>query len=141
MEIVNLNLIPGEAYPVCHASQFDEGRTIRCNLFNGSSVYTLQSGDSISVEVRKSDRCLTVEQLVNTQASYVDILTTKQMTAIAGDNICEIKIENGTKSIGSLNFIMQIEESPLNNGITNKESYASFKEMVEDIVEEILGGN
>ena len=139
MEIVNLNLIPGEAYPVCHASQFDEGRTIRFNLFNGSSVYTLSSGVSVLAEIRKPDRCLYISVLTNTEANYVDLVTTEQMTACPGDSLGEIKIVNENEVLGTLNFIMRVEESPLNNGITNRESYTSFREMVEEIVREIIG--
>lgn len=139
MEIVNINLIPGEAFPVCHASQFDEGRTIRFNLFDGSSAYSIPSGATVKVELHKPDNCYLSEELTNTQTTYVDIVTTKQMTAINGKTLGEIKIENSGVIIGTLNFIMLIEESPLNHGVTSSVAYRKLTDQVIEIVEQILG--
>ena len=116
METFNLNLIPGKNNPVVHASQFDEGRVIRVNLFEGSSVYTLDGTEVISISVRKNDGHIVTEAITNTSDSYVEIVTTEQMTACAGSNLCELKIEKGSDVIGTLNFILEVEVDPLDGG-------------------------
>lgn len=116
MEQFNLNTIPGKVAPVCNASQYDTGRTIRVNLFEGSQVYTLDGTEVLSVSVRKPDGHIVTEGVTNTSAEYVEIVTTEQMTACAGDNLCELKIEKGGDVIGTLNFILRVELDPLAGG-------------------------
>ena len=130
MEIINLNLIPGEALPVCHASQYDDERTIRLNLFDGSSVYTLASSDEVTLSVRKPDGNIVTAEVTNTQASYVDISTTEQMTAVPGKSICELTIN----TIGTLNFILDVEEGPQNGSINSESEISNLRTQIEDII-------
>ena len=116
MEQFNLNTIPGKVAPVCNASQYDTGRTIRVNLFEGDQVYTLDGTEVVSVSVRKPDGHVVTESVTNTSAAYVEIITTEQMTACAGDNLCELKIEKGADVLGTLNFILRVELDPLAGG-------------------------
>lgn len=140
MEIVDLNLIPGEAFPVCHTSQFDAGRTIRFKLYDGSNVYTLSGTETLTLKVKKPDTTIVTTNLTNTSDDYVDIITTRQMCACPGKNVCEINIANGSVSIGTLNFYMEVEEDPLNNGVTSQSAIHDLETQVEDIIEELIGG-
>lgn len=117
MEQINLNLIPGRARPVCHVSQNDVGRTIRLNLFEGSTVFSFASGDTAEVHVLKPDgTTVTASLTVTASQSYVDVVTTQEMDAVAGSNLCEIKITRSNSSLGSLNFVMEVEPDPLSAG-------------------------
>lgn len=118
MEQINVNLIPGRALPVCHVSQYDVGRQIRCNLFEGDQVFALATGDTAEVHVRKPDTTVVTEALtvVNAQ-TYLDIVTTQQMDAVAGSNLCEIQIVRSGNTLGTINFIMEVEADPLDGGI------------------------
>jgi hypothetical protein len=116
MEQFNLNTIPGKVAPVCHASQYDVGRIIRVNLFAGDQVYTLDGTEVVSISVRKPDGHVVTEGITNTSAAYVEIVTTEQMTACPGANLCELKIEKGANVLGTLNFILSVEEDPLAGG-------------------------
>ena len=140
MESININLIPGEAFPVCHASQFDKGRQIRLNLYDGYAIYTLSGTETLVLDVKKPDTCIVTVEVTNTSQSHVIITTTEQMCACPGDNICELKITNGTTEIGTLNFIMQVEEDPLNNGVTSQSAIHDLQTQVEDIVHGLVGG-
>ena len=140
MEQINLNLIPGEIFPVCHASQYDVGRQIRINLFDGPSVFTLSGIETLVLDVKKPDTCVVTVEVTNTSSDYVIITTTQQMTACPGQNMCEIKITNGSTVIGTLNFIMEVEEDPLNNGVTSQSAIHDLYNQVEEIVREIGGG-
>lgn len=135
MEIIKLNLIPTGITPSCHCSQYDNGRTIRVDLFNGFTPYVLQSGDTVTLNVRKPDNTIVVTSLTATQGNtYVNIETTEQMCACVGFNLCDLTIENGSKKIGTLNFIMQIERDVLADGIPSQSRIDDLEELVREAV-------
>lgn len=133
MEIINLNLIPGKAWPVCHASQFDTGREIRVNLFEGAAVYALSGDEVVDVIIKKPDGNQVTETLTNTADSYVVIVTTEQMTACEGANLGEVRITKGAQVIGSLNFILECEKSP-DTGIESHSEINNLESQVAAIV-------
>lgn len=134
MEAVNLNIIPGKAWPVCHASQFDIGRTIRFNLFEGTAEVTLDGTETITVNVKKPDGNVVTVAVTNTSSNYVEVVTTEQMTACDGANLAELKIEKGADVIGTLNFILDVEVDPLKNGIESESAIHNLEQQIADAV-------
>lgn len=131
MEQINLNLIPGRTMPVAHASQYDVGRTIRFNLFEGDTIYTLDGTETVNVNVRKTDGNVVTEELtVTASASYVEVVTTEQMTACSGSNLAEIQIIKGDDTIGTLNFILEVEEDPMEGGIQSESEINNLRSQV-----------
>jgi hypothetical protein len=138
MEIIKLNLIPNGVNPTCHCSQYDEGRVIRIELFDGLTPYTLQSGDTVTLNVRKPDNTIVTTTVETTQGNnYVDIVTTEQICACVGYNLCDLTITNGSVVIGTLNFIMAIERDVLADGIPSQ----SVIEDLDELVQEAVGDN
>lgn len=138
MEIIKLNLIPNGVNPTCHCSQYDEGRVIRIELFDGLTPYTLQSGDTVTLNVRKPDNTIVTASVTATQGNkYVDIVTTEQICACVGYNLCDLTITNGSVDIGTLNFIMAIERDVLADGIPSQ----SVIEDLDELVQEAVGDN
>mgnify|MGYP006936043838 CR=1 FL=1 len=108
MEQIRLDLIPGKSAPVCHASQYDVGRTIRLNLVEGGSEYSIPSGTTAEIHIRKPDNNIISAAVTATQGNkYIDIVTAEQWTACAGTNLCEIVLTNGGNVIGTINFILE----------------------------------
>lgn len=138
MQTIKLNLIPQGVNPTCYSSQYDTGRVIRVLLFEGVTPYTLSNSESVSLSVRKPDNTLVTTSVTNTEAEYVDIVTTEQMTAVTGVNICELKISEGSKVIGSLNFNMQVELDPTAHGIPSGSALDNLQEQVDTCVENSL---
>ena len=137
MEQINLNLIPGRTMPVAHASQYDVGRTIRFNLFEGDTIYTLDGTETVNVNVRKTDGNVVTEELtVTASASYVEVVTTEQMTACSGSNLAEIQIIKGDDTIGTLNFILEVEEDPMEGGIQSESEINNLRSQVNAMVSE-----
>ena len=134
MEVINLNFIPSGANPVAHASQFDEGRTTRFNLFDGSAVYTLDGTEIITVSVRKPDGHIVTEAVTNTSSTYVEVVTTEQMTACAGDNLAQIKVEKGGDTIGFLNYILQVQKDPEDGGDPSASFIHDLDQQIADAV-------
>lgn len=121
MEAIKVNLIPNGIPQMCHASQYDEGRQIRLDLFDGFTPYVIQSGDTFTLNVRKPDNHVIIETVTGTEGeTHLVIETTEQMTAVMGKNLCEIRVENDGDNIGSLNFIMQVEKDVIANGIPSE---------------------
>lgn len=135
MEQINLNLIPGRALPVCHASQYDVGRTIRCNLFEGDQVFALATGDTAELHVRKPDDTVVTASLTIVDAqTYLDIVTTQQMDAVAGSNLCEIQLKRSGNTLGTLNFIMEVEADPMDEGIDSQSEIHDLQAQVDAAV-------
>lgn len=137
MEIINLNLIPGLNNPVCHVSQFDVGRTIRLNLFEGGASYTLSGSEVLYLIVRKPDNKTLERLVVNTSSNYVTFNTTEQMCPLPGKNICELKITNSGNAIKSVNFLMIVEEDPLYNGVEEQSEIKNLDSQIEERIKEM----
>lgn len=136
MEVFNLNIIPGAVAPIIHASQYDDGREFRANLFEGPSVYTLTGAETITINVRKPDGNVVTAAVTNTADSYVEFATTEQMTACSGANLCELKFENSPVKIGSLNFILSVEADPLEGGIQSESAIHDLQAQIAAAVAE-----
>ena len=134
MESFNLNIIPGKDRPVCHASQFDIGRQFHVNLFEGFNVFTLDGTETISLSVRKPDGNVVTASVTNTSDSYVEFVTTEQMTACEGSNLCELKFEKGSDVIGTANFILEVEVDPLEGGVQSASEIDNLQTQVAGMV-------
>ena len=141
MEIINLNLIPTGTRPVVHASQYDNGRQFRANLFEGASVYTLTGAETLTFSVRKPDGHIVTEAVTNTSDNYVVIETTTQMCACAGDSFAELKIEEGDDLIGTLNLILAVEQSPEEGGDPSESFIHNLEEQIYDAVADQYDSN
>lgn len=140
MEVFNLDMRPGKASPVIHCSQFDEGRAFRANLFDGAAVYTLDGTETLTIIEKKLDGNEVTIGVTNTGDSYVDFDTTQQMTALAGTQLCELRIEKGAILIGSANFILDCEESP-DTGIASDSAIHNLEEQIADAVADQYDSN
>ena len=120
MEQIKLNLIPSGVMPVCHASQYDDKRQIRLNLFNGSQAFTVDTAHmTFELQVRKPDDTIVTAAVTGVDTkTYIDIELSTQMTAVFGDCLCQLQIKNSNDSstIGTMNFILQVEQDVLANG-------------------------
>lgn len=135
MEIIKLNLIPSGVNPVCHCSQYDEGRVIRIELFDGLTPYTLASGDTVTLNVRKPDNTIITASVTATQGNnYVDITTTEQLCAVVGETLCKLKITNGSTEIGTLIFYMQVKRDVLADG---DPSQSVIRDLPEQVTEQV----
>lgn len=132
MEVFNLNIRPGKTCPVIHCSQFDKGRAFRANLYDGSEVYTLTGAETLSVIEKKSDGNMVTIGVTNTSDSYVEFATTEQMTAVAGSQMCELRIEEGDDLIGSLNFLLACEASP-DTGVESDSAIHNLETQIAEI--------
>ena len=146
MEQINLNIIPDGVMPVCHASQFDKNRTIRFNLNQNGSVYTLAGTETITCKVRKPDDTESTINVANTSSSYVDVTFGFSDTDLSGYAMCELKIVNGAQTIGSRNFLLNVEADAYDGSVFEERSasgeIASFEtNFIDNLTECIVDIN
>jgi len=138
MEQIILNIIPKGIMPACHCSQYDDGRVIRLNLMDGLQGYSL-TDEEIELNVRKPDgHIVTAPVNVVAGKTFVDIVTTEQMCAVEGENICELKISKDGAEIYSLNFRMVVEKSVTEGGDPSESFIHNLRtQIAEGVAEEV----
>ena len=109
MEQIKIDIVPVGVAPVAHASQFDNGRQIRFNLFNQGTPYTLTGAETVTMVVNGEE-----ENITNTSDNYVIWDVAKEDCEEAGVIGCEIRIVLGSMLIGSKNFFLEVEMDPYN---------------------------
>ena len=110
---INLNLIPGAIPPRISVSQYDDAsRSLVFRLYNGAVSFTPGSGTTVQIRGTKPDN-KGFEYAANLSGSTVTAAITDQMTAVAGDVRCEIVLKDSTKTIGTGNFVLEVERAAL----------------------------
>ena len=113
MEKITIDILPGDTIPVCHASKCDVGRVIQINLIEDSIPLVLGNDKTLIIEMKKSDTTIvTAPAVYNIGDSSITFVTTEQMCSCPGRNFCEIRFSKKDYSVGSLNFILEIEDDP-----------------------------
>ena len=140
MEQVNINIVPNGIKPICHVSQYDKGRQIRLNLYDGDNRYTLSGTETLELDVKKADGTVYTNEITNTEDNYLIISTAEEMTSAYGENFCNIKITDDTVVIGSLNFILDVEKSPLDDGVTSSSFIYDLRQQIIDILNNLGTG-
>ena len=140
-EVIKLNLIPKGEMPVFHASQFDTGRLITCELYRGEDAYSVPEGYTVELHCRKVDNNIVTMTSTLINDNVVTFTSTEQLTACNGKNLCEVAILDEGYRIGTLNFILEVEIDPLKGGITSTSEIHNLETQIEDITTEIVGEN
>lgn len=138
MERQNLDILPGGVLPVIHCSQGDIGREFQINLFSDNAPYVLDGTEELTIDGHKEDNNIFSYSIPATTGSTITISTEEQMTACAGNTICEIRIYKGDNRIGTCNFILQVEEG-VSNGTPSESTLQAIDEIravVEQAVED-----
>lgn len=115
MQIINLQYAPTAVNPVVHVSQNDIGRPFKLKIYDGTTAYTMPSGTTARIDGIKPDRHgFSYSDCVSVSGNEVTVTTKQQMTIVAGEVDCEIRFAKGGTDIGTLNFKMLVEPSPIN---------------------------
>lgn len=143
---LDINLIPGGVLPIVQASQFDvQTNAVTFTLYQGDTLYTLPNGAGVLVNGKKPDSTGFSYSAASASGNTVKVNITKQMTAVAGDVICELRISVGQQDVGTSNFILRVERSPLDDSVISEtvlplieqaaEIAATISEYVESVAQ------
>ena len=109
---IRVNLIPGGVIPIIYVSQYDVGRLLQFELYDGMSAATIESGTSIDVRGTKPDgRGFQFECTYS--GNVVSIASQMQMTIVSGSIECELNLTKDDVEIGTANFILEVEPAAL----------------------------
>ena len=108
MESNAIHLIPVGAAQVYHFSQGDNGRQIRCNLYNGMLAVKLTGSETLKLYCQTPDKQLVIVDVANTSSTYVDITIPNTLTAVAGKVYCKLHIDG----ISAKAFYLDVEGRP-----------------------------
>lgn len=133
-ERISLNIIPDGEMPVFHASQFDAGRPIIIDLYNGDDAYTPAAGVTFELHCRKVDDNIVTLDTYEVDGNTITFASTEQLCACSGDNLCEVAIMLDDLLMGTLNFILHVERDPLAGGLTSETSIYNLTQQIDDII-------
>lgn len=142
MEEITLNLIPGGATQVVHASQFDKGRQFKLLTYDGDMPFD-PSTYTAEFEAIKPDGNI-VQANVTKSSTGVTVTTTEQMCAVEGDTICEIRFSKNNRVIGSANFILRVEMDPIFEGTSSQSEgqiYDDIQNLKADKQNKLIAGD
>lgn len=115
MQEVSLQYAPIVAKPVIHVSQYDVGRQFKFKIYDGVTAYTMPIGTTARIEGIKPDgHGFSYDDCVSVTDNIATVTTKMQMTIVAGSVECELRFSDGSDDIGTLNFTLLVEESPVN---------------------------
>lgn len=120
-----------------NASQYDKGRPIKAILQYDGKAYTLPAGAAAYVDVRKpSGKIVHDAATVTAGSSGSSVVTfdlTSQMTAEYGQVLMELSIVGDDQDpIGTANWIMLVEMSPLHAGDPSETWVVDLNQAVQD---------
>ena len=118
MQELDLQYAPIGVNPVVHVSQYDVGRQFKLKIYDGATAYSMPSGTTARIDGLKPDKtAFSYSDAVSVSGNIVTVTTKDQMTVLNGTVICEIRFRNGINDIGTLNFKLEVEKSPIDNDI------------------------
>lgn len=130
----NLNVIPSGVRPVIHCSQYDNNLSaIRFKLYKENAEFTIPSGAAVIINGYKPDNTGFSYAASAISGNVATIDMTQQMTAIAGDVLCELRVRTENQIIGTLNFILRVEPAPLQDDTVLSETDIPLIEQAVDI--------
>lgn len=130
----NLNIVPSGVRPVIHCSQYDNNiSAIKFSLYKDNVAFPVPSWAAVIINGQKPDKTGFSYAASAINGNVVTIDVTQQMTAIAGDVLCELRLRSNAQIIGTLNFILRVEPAPLNDETIISETEIPLIEQAVDI--------
>ncbi len=135
---INIDIVPGGIPTYVNVSQYDAGtRTLEMELFSSLGNLVIPAGVTAGIRGTKPDgNGFSYDATISGNTVTADV--TKQMTAVAGNVICEVVITVGELEIASANFIIAVERAALDKDTLK--SGSEIRELVEilDRTDEII---
>lgn len=112
-------------------SQYDTMWQFEFTIINGSVVWTIPADSSAVLNGLKPDG--NVFAFSGTIANNkVTVNADVQMTAVAGETICELCVTNDGKVIGTANFLLVVESAPKSpNDVSSESTLPAYETMLD----------
>ena len=143
LERIVLNIIPAGEMPVFHCSQYENGRPVIIDLVSSDDdAFLVPEGATVELHCRKVDDNIVTLEPDEVDNNTVTFVSTEQLTACPGDNLCEVVLFADTdpvQTIATLNFILHVEPDPMEGGLTSDTQIHNLTEQIEEITQQVIG--
>ena len=117
-----------------HVSQYDTGWTFLLTVYKDDVIYTSENAVTVVMEGLKADG--TTFAVPGTfEDGVATIVSTVAMTAAAGIVECELRLSEGGETIGTGNFDIVVEASPIEGGTPSEDDYTAMQTLVDDVAQ------
>lgn len=131
---ITLGVVPVGVRPVVHVSQYDNHLSaLRFTLYKDNVQFAIPSGAAVLINGYKPDNTAFSYAATATSGNQATFSVTQQMTAVAGDVECELRVRTASEIIGTLNFILKVEKAPLTDDSVLSETEIPLIEQAVDI--------
>lgn len=130
----NLDLIPQGVPPIVHVSQYDKGQTWEIHLHENGIVFPVPANTSAAIQGTKPDSTGFQFPAVITEGDNVVTFTLEQqMTVFSGDIDCELVLVNGDDQVATINFILSVEPTTLDDDTVISETQLPLIEQAAEL--------
>lgn len=130
----NLDLIPQGVPPIIHVSQYDKGQTWEIHLHENGIVFPVPANTSAAIQGTKPDNTGFQFPAVITAGDNVVMFTLEQqMTVFSGDIDCELVLVNGDDQVATINFILSVEPTTLDDDTVISETQLPLIEQAAEL--------
>lgn len=136
--ITKLNRIPGKVMPVVNVNQYDKSESsLVFEVFDGDLPFNISSA-GITIMGTKPDR--TGFSYAASATGYNEVIADleQQMTAVAGDVMCELRFTEMNMIQGTLNFILRVEPAALADDTVISETQIPMIEQAAEIAAQVV---
>ena len=130
----NLDLIPQGVPPIVHVSQYDKGQTWNIHLFENGVVFPVPSGTSATVQGTKPDNTgFQYPAVISVGDNVVTFTVEQQITVLGGQFECELVLVNGENQVATINFILDVEPTTLDDDTVISETELPLIEQAAEL--------
>lgn len=130
-----INLIPSGVPPRIKVSQYDTGaEAIEVTLLNGAEAYEIPADATVLLTGRTSGGQVFAKKATTASGSVATFGVIDAMTASAGTAKAEVEILDGQTVLGSANFDIYVEPSPVRKDNTAESDWSDLQAMANAVV-------
>lgn len=130
----NLDLIPQGVPPIVHVSQYDKGQTWEIHLHENGIVFPVPANTSAAIQGTKPDSTgFQFPAVITADSNVVTFTLEQQMTVFSGDIDCELVLVNGDDQVATINFILSVEPTTLDDDTVISETQLPLIEQAAEL--------
>lgn len=132
---IKIDFATPDVPPRVYAKQYDNNmRIIKANLYANGQPYTVQSGFAVNVRMAKPDGTYVYNPALEISGTYVLIVLTQQMLAVAGECPAEIEVTQGSNVLSTATFVICVAADPVpENSIESTDEFKTIQEILEEV--------
>lgn len=132
---INIDFSTPDVPPRVYAKQYDNNmRIIKANLYANGQPYTVQSGFEVNVRMAKPDGTYVYNPALEISDTYVLIVLTQQMLAVAGECPAEIEVVQGGNVLSTATFVICVARDTVpEDAIESTDEFKTIQEILDEV--------